>query len=48
MTKVYHFIHYAKRKTTKIHKQEVKQIITKVYKENLYNDYVEVTYFTQA
>ena len=48
MTKVYHFIHHAERKTTTVYKQEVKQIVTKKYKRRFFNDYVEVTSFIQA
>ena len=43
ITKVYHFIRHARRKTTLIYKQGVKHTITKENEGSFSNDYVEVT-----
>ena len=48
VTKVYHFIHHAKRKATTIYKRGIKKITAKYYKERSFKDYVEVTYFIKA
>ena len=48
ITKVYQFIHHVRRKTTKIYEHRVKQMITKEYKGNFFNDFVEVTCSIQA
>ena len=45
---MWHFIEHARKKTTLIYKQGVKQTLTKENEGSFFNGYVEVTWLIQA